>query len=190
MRTGMNKFWARMAIPPALLVLMLPEPGYAHDHGVARVEAVLDASVLTVRLDSPLDNLAGFEHVPKSERDKQAIRTMATHLRTVESMLRPGKEGQCVAQSSDLVSAQLDPVLLGNAAVPDGARKANGKHKQEHSDIVVTWTFKCATPEALREISFGLFEHFPRLQRINAAVVAGHKQSAGRLSKKSTALKW
>jgi len=56
------------------------EPG-AHVHGVAEMRVVVDCAQLEVPLESPLDNLLGFEHAPRTETERAAVRTMAATLR-------------------------------------------------------------------------------------------------------------
>ena len=39
----------------------------AHQHGVAQLEVAVDGNSLTVTLDTPLDNLLGFERGPRTD---------------------------------------------------------------------------------------------------------------------------
>ena len=41
----------------------------AHEHGVAKLNVVLDDNTLELELDSPAMNLVGFEHAASSDAD-------------------------------------------------------------------------------------------------------------------------
>ena len=58
---------------------MAHEPG-AHVHGVATLQVTQDQDTLSIDLDSPLDNLLGFEHAPRTDKQKQAVQQMIENL--------------------------------------------------------------------------------------------------------------
>ena len=45
----------------------------AHEHGVAKLNAVLDGNTLELELDSPAMNIVGFEHVASNDADKAKV---------------------------------------------------------------------------------------------------------------------
>ena len=59
----------------AMSPAMAHEPG-PHVHGVASLQVAVDGNTLTLNLESPLDNVLGFEHAPRSEKQKAAVRSM------------------------------------------------------------------------------------------------------------------
>ena len=44
----------------------------AHVHGSAVLQVVMDGETVELALQSPLDNLVGFEHAPRTESQKKA----------------------------------------------------------------------------------------------------------------------
>ena len=52
----------------------------AHEHGVAKLNAVLDGSTLELELDSPSMNLVGFEHAASSDADKAKVAAVRQQL--------------------------------------------------------------------------------------------------------------
>jgi len=51
----------------------------AHVHGVAKMDLAVDGNKLTLSMEMPLDNLVGFEHLPKTDKQKAALaEAMAT----------------------------------------------------------------------------------------------------------------
>lgn len=94
-------------------------PG-AHVHGQAVLEVAVDGGAVQLNLYSPLDNLLGFEHTPRTEEERQAVRTMAAKLHQGESLFVFTPSARCRLESSNLQSTSLSPELL--AAVPRSAK--------------------------------------------------------------------
>jgi hypothetical protein len=67
----------------------------AHQHGVASLELVADGNSLTVTLDSPLDNLLGFERGPRTDAERAKVRAMAQTLRTNATLVVPAAAAGC-----------------------------------------------------------------------------------------------
>ena len=44
----------------------------AHQHGVARLDVAVEATRVTLYLDTPLDNLLGFERAPRTDAERKA----------------------------------------------------------------------------------------------------------------------
>ena len=58
------------------IALTLPLFAYAapaHVHGVAKIDLAVDGNKLTLSMEMPLENLAGFEHLPKTDKQKAAL---------------------------------------------------------------------------------------------------------------------
>ena len=86
----------RLVWLPCLLaaISLLPLPALAgktaaHVHGVASLEVAIDGGTLTLQFETPLANLLGFEHAPRNEKQKQAVRAMADRLREAGAVFTP-----------------------------------------------------------------------------------------------------
>lgn len=62
----MNKQTSLLLSVLVLLPATLHAGEKAHQHGVAILEVAVDGGTLRLRLESPLNNLAGFEHAPSA----------------------------------------------------------------------------------------------------------------------------
>ncbi len=151
------------------------EPG-AHVHGAARLDAVVDGGTLTLSLESPLDSLLGFEHMPRTEKQRAAVRAMAEKLAKTEKLFVPSPAAQCVPQAAKLESPLLEA--------------GNQDAKAGHLDIAGEYVFRCARPEALRDIEVRLFEPFPRLRRLDVQAATPHGQAAARLTPSKRRIAW
>ena len=168
---------------PCLLVAicLLPLPAVAaktaaHVHGVASLEVAIDGGTLTLQFETPLANLLGFEHAPRNEKQKQAVRAMADRLRQAGAVFTPSPAARCSATSVELESPLLQPS-------PQSGDDA-------HADLDGSFVFRCQDPAALRDLEVGLFASFPRLQRIDVQVAGPRGQSAARLSPQQRRVSW
>jgi len=191
-----------------LAALLLPTSmtliaGEAHVHGQARIEIVLEGDILSIRLESPLDNLLGFERAPRNERERKAVKRMAAHLNDSATQFQPSPAAGCMPLDSRLEAPALGkdfPTPPANTtASPGGQSKANSAEKpakpqthaeEEHGELTATWRFRCAQPLVLRDLKVRLFAAFPGLQRIDAVALTEKGQSAARLSASQPQLRW
>ena len=169
----------------------------AHVHGVASLQVALDGNRLNLEFSSPLDNLVGFEHAPRTDRQKAAVRQMAERLNAPELWFVPNAEAGCKRTSVNLESAVLDRALLTGAgperksatAKPDARKDTHKKsHADEHSALSADIVFTCDRPRALSGLELKLFDAFPKLKRINAQVAVTSKQKAAKLTPRARQL--
>ena len=149
------------------------EPG-AHVHGVAKLQVAVDGNTLTLSLESPLDNLLGFEHLPRSEKQKAAVRNMAERLNQAGKIFLPTPAAQCAT-----VSVKLESPVLEHATSGDG-----------HNDLDGDFVFRCERPDALRGLEVRLFEAFPNLRRLDVQVATPRGQVAARLAPGQRRIDW
>ena len=97
-------FAALIGNPP---IVIAHELG-AHVHGVATLQIAVDDKTMTLDFSSPLDNLLGFEHVPRDAKQRAAVKNMADSLNKAEQLFIPTAEAQCTLQSVKLDSLVLD----------------------------------------------------------------------------------
>src|SRR6187431_2577567 len=90
----------------------------AHVHGVASLQVALDGNRLNVEFSSPLDNLVGFEHAPRTDKQKAAVREMAERLNAPELWFVPNAEAACKRTSVGLQSPVLERSLPAGGSAP------------------------------------------------------------------------
>ncbi len=190
-------FWFMGSVMLAVLISLefvslakAHEPG-AHVHGLAILEIIVDGATVQINLDSPLDNLLGFERAPGNEKERQAVKVMVLKFHQTDALFALTPAAQCRLESTRLESPVLAPGLLlpvlgsGKSAMPPPADLVGA-----HAGLEATWHFQCAAPQALQGLEVRLFQVFPGIKRINAAVAGPQGQSGAKLSPKSTRLKW
>lgn len=154
----------------------------AHVHGLGRLDVAIDGNRLLLHLDSPLVNLAGFEHPAIGAQDRATVQAMSRQLRKPAALFVPTPDARCTPQPVALVSAALSPALLD----PDGSAKSIGPATKtvppsEHADMDADFAFVCARPGLLQTLQVRLFERFPGFQRIDVQIVTPQRQSAATL---------
>lgn len=162
------------------LALAVPAPASlaegAHQHGVARLDVALDGQQLVIALESPLANLLGFEHAPRNDRQRAAVKKMEAALQAAD-VFQPDAAAACT-----LSHVRVDHPFKGAAPADQG--------KAQHNDADVTWTFACARPDALKQIAVGLFDRFPQLAKLKAQLAGPRGQNARTLTRQQKSLVW
>lgn len=153
----------------------------AHQHGVARLDVVLDGKQLVISLESPLDNLLGFEHVPRNDRQRAAVKKMEAALQAADAF-QPDVAAACTLRHVSVDHPFQDAAAKGAAAADQG--------KAQHNDADVSWTYECAKPDALKQIAVGLFDRFPQLAKLKAQVAGPRGQTARTLTRRQKSLAW
>ena len=74
----------------------------AHVHGQAELTLVLDAKNLQVEAKIPMDDLVGFEHKPKTEKQKQALKQALDKLKDANKQLGLPSAASCVLKEATL----------------------------------------------------------------------------------------
>jgi Protein of unknown function (DUF2796) len=166
MKTAIARIGACVAACPALLAAMLA-PGTAvaaqpHAHGIATLEIAVEARGISLRFDSPLDNLLGFERAPRNDAERKRADAAVVRLRAGGEMFAVDPAAQC----------RLSGVELSSAALRLGDAKAA---QSDHADLEAVYSFECADAAKAAHIDTGLFE-FARLQRLRVQVVTPKAQ--------------
>jgi hypothetical protein len=154
-----------------------------HVHGLARLTVTLDDTKLTIALESPLDNLLGFEHEPRTAEQRAALADMVATLRAPADMFAPTAGAGCTSAAVVLESPLLAPDHQAH-------NHHHHHHEHGHADLYAEFIFECTAPEDLRGIDVKLFTRFPGLERIDAEVAAHGRQTAQRLDARNATLRW
>lgn len=188
----------RVHLPPLWMLsasllgaLALPCSAHAqeapHAHGAAKLSIAVEGRGFSAQLESPLDNLVGFEHAPRDKREEQAVRAMAQTLRGADALFKANAQAECRAGGSELSASALPPALIGNAA----KKAAKPSPKAEHTDLDANYEFQCARPERLNRLDLSpFFSAFARLRRIEVQLVTPKRQMKRTLTRTSAVLQW
>lgn len=139
--------------------------GKAHVHGAARLDIAVEPTRITLFLETPLENLLGFERAPRTDAERAAADAMLARLRAFDGLLRVDGAAGCKPGA-----VRIDvPALAQGGAAPD-------KDKDGHADLEAQFEFVCAAGTKAGFVEVGLFDAFPRLARIELQLVGPRGQ--------------
>ncbi|MFT3717588.1 ZrgA family zinc uptake protein [Pseudorhodoferax sp.] len=157
----------------AALALALAAPALApaheaHTHGRIELDVAVEAQRLSLRMESPLHDLLGFERAPRSVAERGRATALAERLRAADQLFVPDAAAECTLAEVGIEA----PVLgLGTAApAASAASAAPGPAGEAHADLVLTASFDCR--RTAQHLDVRLFDAFPGVRTV-AAQVAG-----------------
>ena len=133
--------------------------GKAHEHGVARLDVAVDGLRVSMELDTPLDNLIGFERAPRTDAERDKANAAVAKLRLGEALFRIDAAAGCTLDKVELRSA---PLQLGPVSTTTSG---------DHGDLTALYMFNCKAGAKAGFVEVGLFEAFASLKRIDLQVV-------------------
>ncbi|MFA7941492.1 DUF2796 domain-containing protein [Pseudomonas brenneri] len=162
----------------------------AHEHGVGRLNAVLDAKTLELELESPAMNLVGFEHLATTDADKAKVAAVRKQLEQPLALFSLPKAAGCVVSTQELESP-----LFGDKPEDDHDHATDGKgaaaHDHDHSEIHAHYQFTCATPAALKNLDLAnIFKSFPATLKIQVQLIGPSGQQGVEATAKTATLKF
>ncbi|UVM55406.1 DUF2796 domain-containing protein [Pseudomonas sp. B21-012] len=142
----------------------------AHEHGVARLNVVLDDKSLELELDSPAMNLVGFEHPATSAADKAKVAAVRSQLEKPLALFGLAKAANCSESDQELES----PLFGDKPAVDDDGYEHEG---HEHSEVHAHYRLTCDKPAELKSLDLTpLFKAFPATQKITLQLIGPNGQ--------------
>jgi hypothetical protein len=192
----------RAAVGLLLLSAIIAVPTLAadaHVHAQAALQVAVDGNRLLLEFSSPLDNLVGFEHAPRTDKQTAAVRGMVERLYKPALLFVPTGDARCAPASVKLESAVLDPALLAEKAAPQAAvarppaKAGRDKGKgapEEHAALSAEIVYRCEHPEKLSSLEVRLFDAFPQVRRVDVQVAGARKQAAASLTPRNRRVSW
>ncbi|MCM8565632.1 DUF2796 domain-containing protein [Thauera linaloolentis] len=152
----------------------------AHEHGVATLRVVSADTVLMIEFASPLDNLVGFEHEPRTDEQRKAMADAERLLRDGAGLFRPSAGAECLLLGVKLDSPWPQDGHHEHRHGHDEAHEAGGD--DGHADLEAEYRFECATPDRLKVLQTRLFDTFPRLRELRAERATASGQGSAALT--------
>lgn len=154
----------------------------AHVHGTGELEIVQDGSGLFISLYSPLQNVLGFEHTPKTDSEKVKARRVVSLLKA-NGLFSFSDGAQCKRTAHKLYSEVLNPHSHGSESDHQHHDSESG-----HSDLRAAYEFECAKPTLLKAIEVRVFRQFPAFEKIEVQALFPSGQVGASLTPKKNVL--
>lgn len=159
-------------LPPLLAALLTTTiaAAPAHQHGIATLDIGVEPGRVTLDLDSPLENLLGFERTPRTDAERERAAAVVKQLKAADGLFRIDSAAGCTLSAVTLTSAPL-------------GLNATSSEKEGHADLKGRFEFSCKAGNKAGFVEVGLFEAFAALKRIDLQVVTPRGQLKATLVK-------
>lgn len=169
----------------------------AHVHGEANMNVVLEGNTLKLSLEGSAINFLGFEHDAHTEEQKSHAAIVIEQLKNANDWLMIN-DGNCSLRESNVKWTHSDHDHSEHK--DDGEHEHHNHHnhnekkhdhsdESNHSDMNLSFDFKCKNPIGINKLEINLFEKFTGLEKISTQWIVGDKQGSDVLTKESNILK-
>ena len=175
----------------------------AHEHGHGTLDIALEGEELVVELRIPAVNVVGFEHAPRDDAEREAVRRAMVPFGDAASVLVLPAEAECeveevdaeifsMAHEDDEEEAHRDEDGHDHEGDEDGhAKDEHEEHgpdssAEAHSELHATYHFHCHEPGRIGRVDVRVFEHLRDAEEIDVRIVTPTAQLATELSQGST----
>lgn len=165
----------RRALPAGVsgLALLLAAAAHAqapgkHVHGQAELDIAIEESSIALMLVSPLDNILGFEHTPRTDAERKQADDAQKALAQGDRLFVIDEGAGCTTEKISVPTLYEDTHNHGHSG-----------HAGMHADAELTVQYRCASGHNVKVIdTAALFDAFPRLQTLQVQL-AGPGRQAG-----------
>ncbi len=147
----------------------------AHVHGHGRLNIAVEDKTVSIELEVPGADIAGFEHEASTPAQKAAIEKAKEKLAAGLSLFTPAAAANCTQKSAN-VSIEAEHGDEHEHHAEDGkAEEGEGHH---HSEFHAEYAFECASPDRLTSMTFDYFKAFPAAQELDISLISSKGQSS------------
>ena len=164
-----------LALPCLLAGPALAQGTGAHVHGVVKLDLAIDAGLVTIAMEAPLDSLLGFEHPPRSDAERKAAQALLQRLRSGQGLFAIDPAAQCTLKTASAESEALAP----------------GAQTGEHADLDARFEWACPEASAARSVDIaGLLGAYRRIRSVDVQIVAPSGQVKQTLKAPAHLIRW
>jgi len=128
----------------------------SHEHGVSTLKIALEGQTLEMELESPANDIVGFEHAPENESQKAKIENALAVLKSKAGIFKTTSAANC--QIKD-VSGEFEV-------------------QKDHAGFHITWKIKCLNPRKIKNLETTFFQQFPKAEEIEVEIISASGQKA------------
>lgn len=143
-----------------------------HEHGHGRLNIAIEGKRVSMELEVPGADIAGFEHEASTDEQKAVVEKAKATLADALSIFKLPAAAKCALADAN-VAIQAEDEHEHEAEQKD---EAEGE-EHHHSEFHVTYAIDCAAPEKLTGIDFGYFDAFAGAQTLNINLVTAKGQT-------------
>ena len=172
-------------------VSTLAQAETAHQHGVGTLNIVASQQELMLELQTPADNILGFEHKPRTDQQKQQLSNSLALLKKADILFNIPMQAKCSLQKVNIENPFASHKEHAEHDEHDKADEHD--HSQEasdtHADFTINYTYRCKQHKQLASINIAdLFKNFSNFETLNVQWVHNNKQSAKTVTKENSVI--
>lgn len=173
---------AALVIPSAAMAHGTHRQMGKHQHGHGEFNLAIDGGKVVMELHATGADIVGFEHTPKTAREKSAIEQARKRLAEGTKLFVTPAAAGC-----KMVKASVNMII--------GTEKAEGKSGKDkhahghghdhrhgtpeegHSEFQVQYVLQCDNPGKLTTLRFDFFKRFPRAKELEVQAISAKRQA-------------
>jgi hypothetical protein len=147
-----------------------------HQHGHGSLQIAVEGHRVSMELEAPGADIAGFEHEPSTpEQNATLAKAKATLADPLALFKLPASAGCKVTEAK--VEIERGHHHHDEAKEPDKPAAAAEPAEAEHSGFDVDYILECASPQALTGIEFDYFKAFPNARELSVVLTTAKGQT-------------
>jgi len=171
----------------------------SHEHGSAALNVAIDNSSVIIELDTPWNNLVGFEHAPSTEEQHALVDNSMATLNQPDQMFT--FNGASCEATETVVESTLAMEDEHHDDHDDDHKDADGHDEHDdhdhddhdgegetHSEVLVSYAFNCDNIGQLTSIDVNLLEIWSGFEDLDVQLIGPGGQTAVELSPEQTQL--
>ncbi len=157
----------------------------AHQHGHGRFNLAIEKQSVLIELEIPANDIVGFEHEAKTDKDKAAVAAAKAKLGDPLRLFGIPKAAECKLDKSEITIETGEEALEQSQKEPPASKPSE---KPAHAEFHAQYTLQCAKPTELKALDFAFFKEFPNAVELEVFVLGEKGQMKGEASRKSPKL--
>jgi hypothetical protein len=141
-----------------------------HEHGHGRLNIAIEGKRVSMELEVPGADIAGFEHEASTPEQKAVVEKAKATLADALSIFKLPAAAGCTLADAQVATHAEDEHEHGHEHEDEagGQEKAGEQH---HSEFHAAYAIDCAAPEKLTGIDFGYFDAFAGALELDISLV-------------------
>ena len=153
-----------------------------HEHGVGRLNVVIEGKRVSMELEVPGADIVGFEHEASTAEQKAAVKKAQATLEGALTVFKLPSAAKCkLAEAKVAIQAEDEHDEHDHDHEQAAGNDTDAKHEAEeghhHSEFHAAYAIDCAAPEKLTGIDFKYFELFAGARKLDVNLVTAKGQS-------------
>lgn len=155
----------------------------AHEHGRGTLNIAIEGNKVTMELEVPGADIVGFEHAPKTAREKAAVEKAKAQLAAPLTLFKLPAAADC-----RVTDAKVEMETGVEAGAAKGGTKGAKEKDDGHSEFHGQYALECAAPAAITGIEFAFFRSFSGAEKLDVNLITPKGQSKFEVTRKKPSI--